>query len=290
MVKLGGKIAIVTGGGRGIGKAIALAFAREGADLILVSRTMSEVEKTAAEVRELGGRGLPVKADVSKRIDVTNMVNGAIEQFGIVDILVNNAGIQGPIGLMAESDVDNWIRTVNINLIGSYLCTRAVLPAMIRRKKGKIINLSGGGSTYPRPYFTAYSASKAAVVRLTESLAEEVRDFNIQVNAIAPGAVNTRMLAQVLGAGEAAGEKAFAEAKLIKERGGTPPELPAGLAVFLASSESNGLTGRLISAVHDDWHRIPEQIPQIISSDIYTMRRINPKRNDPENEWQKDKR
>lgn len=289
-MKLGGKIAIVTGGGRGIGKGIALAFAREGADLILVSRTMPEIEKTAAEVRELGRRGLPVEADVSNKIDVTNMVNRAIEQFGVVDILVNNAGIQGPIGPMTESDVNSWIRTVNTNLIGSYLCTRAVLPIMIRRRKGKIINLSGGGSTYPRPYFTAYSASKAAVVRLTESLAEEVKDFNIQVNAIAPGAVNTRMLAQVLGAGEAAGKKASAEAKRIKERGGTPLELPARLAVFLASSESNALTGRLISAVHDNWHRIPEQIPQIMSSDIYTMRRINPRRNDSENESWKDRR
>jgi NAD(P)-dependent dehydrogenase (short-subunit alcohol dehydrogenase family) len=143
---------------------------------------------------------------------------------------------------------------------------------------GKIINMSGGGAAYPRPRFSAYSASKAAVVRLTETLSEEVKEFNIQVNAIAPGAVNTRMLEQVLVAGQDAGEKALTEAKRQKEAGGVPLDVPATLAVFLASDDSNGMTGRLISAVWDDWQGMAKRIPDILSSDMYTLRRISPQK------------
>jgi NAD(P)-dependent dehydrogenase (short-subunit alcohol dehydrogenase family) len=148
---------------------------------------------------------------------------------------------------------------------------------MIKQRKGKIINLSGGGATYPRPNFSAYAASKAGVVRLTETLAEEAKKFNIQVNAIAPGAVSTRLHEQILAAGEAAGEKALAESRKVKEGGGTSLELPVGLAVFLASDESNGLTGRLISAVWDDWQEMSKKIPEIMSTDWYTLRgRVTP--------------
>lgn len=277
-MKLRDKVAIVTGGGRGIGRAIALAFAQEGANIVVLSRTTPELGETADQIQALGRQALAVVGDVSSRDDVDNLVGLSLHKFGTVDILVNNAGIQGPIGPMTENDVEHWIQTININLIGLFLCARAVLPIMIKRRHGKIINLSGGGSTSPRPYFTAYSASKAAVVRLTETLAEEVKGFNIQVNAIAPGAVNTRLLEEVLAAGEAAGEKAFAEAWQQRETGGIPPEQAASLAVFLASDESNGLTGRLISAVWDNWHELPKLIPEIMASEYYTMRRISPDR------------
>jgi 3-oxoacyl-[acyl-carrier protein] reductase len=276
-MRLKNKIAIVTGASRGIGKAIAIAFAKEGADVVVVSRSLPEVEETAAQARALGRRALALKVDVSSRKDVTRMVGSAIEEFGKIDILVNNAGIQGPIAPIIEADIEQWIQTVNINLIGTFLCAKAVMPFMLKRRQGKIINLSGGGATSPRPYFSAYAASKAAVVRLTETLAEEVKGFNIQVNAIAPGAVNTRMLEQVLAAGKAAGEEALAEAKRQLETGGTPPETAAALAVFLASNESDGLTGRLISAVWDNWQGMAKRIPEIMASDLYTLRRISPK-------------
>jgi len=273
-MKLKDKVAIVTGAGRGIGRAIALAFAKEGAEVVLASRTLSQIEETSEKVRALGGRAMAVRADVSKREDVENLVRSAIKEFGRVDILVNNAGVQGPIGPLVTNDIDNWIQTVHINLIGTFLCCRAVLPGMMERRQGKIINLSGGGATSSRPRFTAYGSSKTAVVRLTEALAEEVKEFNIQVNAISPGAVNTKMLYEVLEAGEAAGEKALAAARRQLETGGTPHEVVATLAVFLASDESDGLTGRLISAVWDDWQRMSERIPEIMSTDMYTLRRI----------------
>lgn len=269
-MKLKDKIAIVTGAGRGIGRAIALTFAKEGTDLVVVSRTLSEVMETAKQVEALGRQALAVKVDVSKWEDVDNLVNLTLQKFGKIDVLVNNAGILGPVGTLVENDVNRWIETINVNLIGTFLCCRAVLPIMIQQRKGKIINLSGGGALYPRPHFSAYATSKAAVVRLTETLAEETKRFNIQVNAIAPGAIKTRLHDQVLAAGEAAGEKALAESKKVKEKGGTPLELPAGLAVFLASDESNGLTGRLISAKWDNWQEMSKRVPEIMSTNWYT--------------------
>jgi NAD(P)-dependent dehydrogenase (short-subunit alcohol dehydrogenase family) len=147
---------------------------------------------------------------------------------------------------------------------------------MIQRRKGKMINLSGGGATSPRPFFSAYSASKTAVVRLTETLAEEVAEFNIQVNTISPGAMNTRLLDEIARAGAAAGPKAMQEVTKQLQTGGTLMEKPAALALFLASEESDGLTGRVISAVWDDWKTIPQHLPDIMSSDMYTLRRIMP--------------
>jgi len=275
-MKLEGKTAIITGAGRGIGKAIALAFAREGADVVVVSRTLPQIAETAAQIKGLVRCALAIRGDIAEKEDVDNAVTLAIKEFGKVDILVNNAGIQGPIGPMVENNIDHWMKALHINLVGTYLCTRAVLPIMIEHHQGKIVNLSGGGATSPRPYFSAYAASKAAVVRLTETVAEEVKEFNIQVNAIAPGAVNTKMLEEVLAAGKAAGEKASAEAKRQLETGGTSPERVAALAVFLASDESDGLTGRLISAVWDDWEGMRDRIPEIMSSALYTLRRISP--------------
>jgi len=273
-MKLAGKAAIITGAGRGIGRAIALAFAQEGADMLVASRTLSEVADTAEEAQALGRRALALKVDVSNREEVERMVARALEEFGKVDILVNNAGVYGSIGPLADNDPEKWVQTVRINLFGSFFCARAVLPFMIRQRRGKIINLSGGGAASPLPNFSAYAASKAAIVRLTETLAEEVKGFSIQVNAIAPGAVNTRLMDEILAAGAAAGEEMLARTRRQKETGGVAPERAAALAVFLASEESNGLSGRLISAVWDDWQSMSSRIEQIMASDLYTLRRV----------------
>jgi len=276
-MKLKDKVAIVTGAGRGIGKAIALAFAREGANVAVVSRTLSEVEETAAQIEALGKRALPLKVDVSKREDVENMVKSTLEEFAKINVLVNNAGILGPIGPLVENDINHWIETIDVNLIGTFLCCKAVLPFMIKQGGGKIITLSGGGAAYSRPRFSAYAASKAAVVRLTETLAEELKEFNIQVNAIAPGAINSSMQKQILNAGNTAGEIALVDAeKIIRGGKGASPELAASLAVFLASEESDGLTGRLLSAVWDDWRRIDvKKLNEIELKGLYTLRRID---------------
>jgi 3-oxoacyl-[acyl-carrier protein] reductase len=272
-MRLKGKIAIVTGGGCGIGKAIALAFAREGADLLVASRTLSEVEATAAEARRVGCRALALRADVSCQDNVDGLIAAARKEFRRVDVLVNNASIYGPIGPLVDNDPERWLETIKINLFGLFLCTRAVLPFMMRQGSGKIINLSGGGASAARPYFTAYAASKTAVARLTESVAQEVKEYNIQVNAIAPGPAYTRLTEQVLAAGEAAGAKDLADARRIKAAGGSSEKATA-LAVFLASAESNGLTGRLISATWDDWQDMQARISEIISSELYTLRRL----------------
>ncbi len=275
-MKLENQVALVTGAGRGIGRAIALAFARQGADLALVARTESELEETAGMIRAAGGRALAIAADVSQPADVANAVRHAVDALGPVNALVNNAGIQPPIGPLVDNDPDEWMRTVAVNLFGPMLCIKAVLPGMIERRQGKIVNLSGGGATGPRPNFSAYAVSKAAVVRLTETVAEEVRPYNIQVNAMAPGAINTRMLDEVLAAGELAGAE-LAQARRRAQEGGSSAELAAELAVFLASPASNGLTGKLVAAPYDDWQAWDAaRIQEIQASSWYTLRRLDP--------------
>ena len=273
---LSGKIAVVTGGSGGIGKVVARALAAEGCHLMVVARSASELEKARQEIADSSAQVDIFPANVSQETQVREMVDHTLRRFGAIDILVNCGAIYGPIGPAHELESDHWLETIHINLFGTYLCIRAVLPHMIARKKGKIINFSGGGSVSPFPRFSAYSASKAAVVRLTETLAHEVREHNIDINAIAPGAVNTRMLDQVLAAGEAAGKEFLESARRQKEEGGTSPEKAAELAVFLASPLSDGLTGRLISAVWDNWRDIPRHLKEMEISDVYTMRRILP--------------
>ncbi|MDR7494214.1 MAG: SDR family NAD(P)-dependent oxidoreductase [Armatimonadota bacterium] len=270
---LAGKVAIVTGAGRGIGRAIALALAREGADLVLGSRTLAETVAVAEEARAVGRRAAPLSVDVANYHDVQRLIATAVGEFGRVDILVNNAAVQGPIGPLWQNPPDEWARTIQINLVGVFYCCHEVIPVMRRQGGGKIINLSGGGATAPRPYFSAYAASKAAVVRLTETLAEELKEDNIQVNAIAPGAVATRMTDEILAAGDAAGPRAVSQAMATK-RDGSTPDNAAALAVFLASEASGRLTGKLISAVWDDWRSFPARLEQIMTTDLYTLRRV----------------
>lgn len=274
-MRLQSKVAVVTGGGRGIGRAISLAFARQGAHVAVLSRTLDEVEEAAGAIRSLGRPGLAFQADVSVQQEVDRVINAVVSEFGKIDILVNNAGVQAPVGPLWQNDPEVWLNTVRINLGGVFLCCRAVVPFMIQQVSGKIINLSGGGATSPRPYFSAYAASKAAIVRLTETLAHEVQHYNIQVNAIAPGAVYTKMIEQTLAAGPLVGEKALAQAQQVKNEQ-TPLDAATDLAVFLASEESGKLSGRLISAVWDDWRRLGETADQDIGEDLFTLRRITP--------------
>ena len=271
------KISIITGGSGGIGKAIAKNFAREGSHLILVSRTKAELEATRQEIKSLSSSRVEIfPADVSKPTEVNELIEFALAKFATIDVLVNCAGIQGPIGMTTDIDGEKWLEAIHINLYGTFLCIKAVLPTMIAKKKGKIINFSGGGSVSPRPRFSAYSASKAAVVRLTETLAGEVKEYNIDIHVVAPGAVNTRLLEEVLAAGEAAGKEELAKALKQKKEGGVPPKKVAELIVFLASPASDGLSGRLISLPWDSWREIPQHLDSIMSSDIYAVRRIIP--------------
>ena len=271
------RVAIVTGAGRGIGRTIALAFAREGARLFLAARTERELAETARDCNEAGGRAEVVVTDVSSWNQIQHLINTAIQEAGQVDILVNSAGIYGPIGPTTDVEVSTWTRAVEVNLFGPlYLC-RALLPHFIQRKQGKIILLGGGGATAPLPNFSSYAASKAAVVRLADTLAEELKAFNVQVNVIAPGLVDTKLQDEVLAAGSRAGAL-FDKIRQTRETGAgaVSPEVAASLAVFLASSASGKLTGKLIAAPYDPWREWAGKTDELNTTSMYTIRRLDP--------------
>jgi len=183
---LAGKTVLITGAGRGIGEAVAHAFARAGANLVLMARTQHDIDWVAERSASCGVSSLALAGDVSQRADVARVVAVAQKTFGRIDALVNAAGIYGPIGTFVENDLRAWAETIETNLLGTVFCMHAVLPGMIARRNGVVINFSGGGAVAPFPRFSAYSTSKAAVVRLTETVAEEVKEFGVRINTIAP--------------------------------------------------------------------------------------------------------
>jgi len=300
--ELKGRAAIVTGASQGLGLAIAQAYVRAGARVAICARDAKALEEAAAvilsEAKDPSATGDPSATneagpspssrlrmtvlaeacDVSNEADVNRFTDHVLAEFGRVDILVNNAGVYGPLGPIDSVDWREWVRAIDINLHGSILFCRALLPHFKRQRYGKIIQLSGGGATNPLPRISAYAASKAAIVRFAETLAEEVKELGIDVNSIAPGALNTRLLDEALAAGPAAvGESFYQKLLKQKESGGAGLEPGAELAVFLASAASDGITGKLISAVWDPWREFPQHSDDLRNSDIYTLRRIVPK-------------
>ncbi len=277
---LEGRAAIITGANQGLGLAIAQAYVMAGADVLICARDGSRLEQAQRELARFAKPGRKVEsqvADVSKQPDADRVVAKALQTFPNLQILVNNAGIYGPKGLIEEVDWAEWVRAMEINLFGSILMCRAILPHLKAQRYGKIVQLSGGGATNPLPRISAYAASKAAVVRFTETLAEEVRDNHIDVNAVAPGALNTRLLDEVLAAGpEKVGQGFYERAVKQKAEGGTPLEKGARLAVFLGSAASDGITGKLLSALWDPWETLPEHLEDLKKTDVYTLRRIVP--------------
>lgn len=275
---LSGKIAIVTGANQGLGLEIARAYVLAGADVMLCARNITLLQEVQADLGKLAvpGQRIVAKAcDVSIEAEVQALVGETIETLGGCHILVNNAGIYGPKGEIESVDWAEWTKAIEINVYGSILMCRAILPHFKKQGYGKVIQLSGGGATNPLPRISAYAVSKAAIVRFAETLAEEVRGFGIDVNAIAPGALNTRMLDEILVAGPEKVGQAFYERSLKqKESGGAPLECGAELAVFLASPASDGITAKLISAVWDDWAHWSEHLDDLSASDAYTLRRI----------------
>ena len=273
MAELKGKTALITGAGRGIGQAIALAYAREGARLSLGARSVSELEETADECRKLDAEVLITPTDVTDVSQVEGLIAATVERYSAIDILINNAGIGGPVGVLQDNDLDAWINTVQINLIGVYLCCRAVVPVMKRQNAGRIVNLSGAGAANAWANMSAYCSSKAAVVRLTEVLALELADTKITVNALGPGSVHTRMWDEMTEDAAKAGADLIHEVGLrVTSGGGASIDRCADLAVWLAGSGADGLSGRIISAFNDDFESLTPRIPEIMASDLYTMR------------------
>jgi NAD(P)-dependent dehydrogenase (short-subunit alcohol dehydrogenase family) len=281
MKALDGLVAIVTGGGHGLGATVTQHYVAAGASVMICGRNLASLEAVKAKLEPrlaAGQRVEIVAADVAVPGQVDTLVAETLKRLGRIDVLVNNAGIYGPMGRIDEVDWKEWTEAISINLMGTVYPSRAVLPHYLERGRGKIINISGGGATNPLPGISAYAASKAAVVRFTETMALEVKDRRIEVNAIAPGLLATRLTDQLLAAGPAKVGQAFYErvSKTIKD-GGTPLAVPAKLCVWLASAASNGITGKLIAAVWDPYENFPQHLAELNGTDIYTLRRIVPK-------------
>jgi NAD(P)-dependent dehydrogenase (short-subunit alcohol dehydrogenase family) len=271
--------AIITGASEGLGAAIAAEYLRQGANVALCAREPKKLEETRSSLQALAGplrRVLARACDVSKPGEVASFVDWALAEMPDIDVLVNNAGIYGPLGRVEETDWQAWVQAIETNLYGPVLFCRALIPHLKARGRGKIIQLSGGGATAPLARRAAYCASKAAVVRFAETLAIELLPHHIDVNCISPGALNTRMLDEVLAAGPAVGEDFYRKSIEQRDQGGAPIERGTSLAVFLASSASDGITGRLISAIWDPWEELPSRRQDLAGSDIYTLRRIVP--------------
>ena len=285
MGQLEGKKAIITGGARGFGYEIASEFIRQGADVSICSRNEKELEEALSRLLPLrtsdSRKVLTMRSDVSKASDIDKLFEFSAAELGGIDILVHNAGIQGPIGEFETNNWDEMLEVINVNLLGTLYCMRKAVEVFKQEHKGQasdksIVNISGGGATGARPYFMGYAVAKTGVVRATETLAKETAPYGIRVNAIAPGAMNTKMLDDILAAGEASGEE-YQKSLRQKEGGGASMKNAAELAVYLASDKAAGITGRLISAVWDGWKDFDEHVSDIEGSDVYTLRRIIPK-------------
>jgi len=279
-MSLAGRTALITGASQGLGAGIAQHFLVEGANVALCSRNAEDLGKQQKRLAAAHGADrIWVKpADISSKSDVDDLFDEALSHFNRLDILVNNAGVYGPMGPIDTVDWDEWVQAIAINLTGTVYCARKAVTIFKPQRYGKIVILSGGGATSPLPGISAYAASKAGIVRFTETLALEVREWNIDVNAVAPGALMTRLTDQLIAAGpERVGAAFHARMVKLKHGGGTPLDLGATLCGYLAGAESDGLTGRLIAARWDPWPFSEEHRREIAESDIYTLRRIVPK-------------
>ena len=277
---LQGRAAIITGASQGLGLEIAMQYVAAGASVIICARDESMLSEAAEVLKRSASHDQVIfhmVADVAESEAVDALIDFAIDKMGRIDILVNNAGIYGPKGPTDSVDWVQWVQAINVNLLGSVLMCRAVIPHMKRQGYGKIVQLSGGGATNPLPNLSSYAVSKAGIVRFIETLAIEAAEYAIEANAIAPGSLNTRMLDEVLASGpEVVGKEFYERALQQKASGGAGLEKGARLAVFLGSADSDGISGKLISAIWDPWEEMDRYKADLEDSDIYTLRRIVP--------------
>jgi len=277
---------LITGASRGLGAAMARAFWEAGASLMLVARNGQALKDLILKLGTRQGQTAhAIACDLASPESVDVIMNSTHEHFDHLDVLINNAAIQGPIGPSWENDWADWRQALEVNLLTPIDLSRRCTAWMIPQKRGKIICLSGGGATNSRPNFSAYAVAKTGLVRFCEILADELREYNIQVNCMAPGVMLTGLTDEIIKAGpELAGQKEYDSAvKRKKQPENALPDRATQLALFLASSDSDGLTGKLISATWDPWESLPDHLEDLEKSDIYTLRRVVPK--DRGKEW-----
>jgi 3-oxoacyl-[acyl-carrier protein] reductase len=271
------KNVIITGGTVGFGKALAEKFLSEGANVSICSRNEQQLFDVQSELLSKFPNQIILvkKCDVSIEKDVKEFISYSLDTFKTIHVLILNAGVYGPMGPIETVSLDEWRKSIDINLFGVLLPCRELIPHFKQNKYGKIIVLSGGGATNPMPNLSSYATAKAAVVRLVETLSKELSSYNVDINAIAPGAMSTRMMEQIINAGpDIVGDEFFKKNQNWKQNGATSMELGTNLAVYLSSDGSNGVTGKLISAQWDDWKNFGNHLDDLQNSDIYTIRRI----------------
>jgi NAD(P)-dependent dehydrogenase (short-subunit alcohol dehydrogenase family) len=270
-INLTGQVALVTGGGRGLGRGMAQSLAAAGAAVALVGRAQAHLNETADLIRQAGGRAFAVSADVSDRTAVENMVPLVENELGPVDILVNNAGVMSTPGPIWEADPENWHSVMDINVYGAFLCTRYILPGMVKRRSGRIINVASGAALGMVAYGHAYCISKAALARLTEAIVTDAAQHGISAFVIDPGTVRTDMANYLLESEEGQTYLPWFRVNVLEEKMDVPAELSANLVTRLASGEADVLNGRFIS-VGDDLDHLIAQAESIQQNDLLTLR------------------
>jgi NAD(P)-dependent dehydrogenase (short-subunit alcohol dehydrogenase family) len=271
-IDLKGQVAIVTGGGRGTGRAFALALAEAGASVAITARTQKELDETVELIRSSGGQAIAIPGDVSDPSDIERVVSTTENELGPVDILINNAGVTGPVGAEWEADPDDWWRTMEINMRGPYMMTRAVLPSMVSRKRGRIINISSAVTMRTIPYFAPYTVSKAAMIYYTQNLASQVREHGISVFAYHPGGPETEMSRHLAESSEVHDSVGNIFRGLYENDAHTPMEIPVRDVMLMASGKADALTGRFL--IHTDDHQeMLARADEIVSNDLYVLTR-----------------
>ena len=270
------RVALITGASKGLGAHIVRRFWLDGYSVGVVVRNHSDIQSVLDELPLRSDQSItPLVCDLSDMTKVAMLIDQIKVVIPQLNVLVNNAAIQGPIGPLCHNDFSAWQQTLQVNLLAPVSLCQGLISLMNSPDGASIINLSGGGATGPRANFSAYASAKAGLVRFSETIAAELQGDGIRVNCIAPGAMKTAMLEKVLVSIDAAGDREASLAKEVFTTGGTDMDTVADLALFLASDESKKITGKLISAVWDNWSHWPQHLDELSKSDVYTLRRIS---------------
>lgn len=267
---LEGRVVLVTGGGRGIGREIAQTMAAAGAKVAVIARTAAQVHETAELIRQAGGQAESFAADVTKSDAIETAVLEIEKNLGPVDVLVNNAGTVKPFGLLWSADLNEWWDGVETNLLGPVVCSRTVLPGMTGRRRGWIINVASGGGTMGTPFFSSYVVSKTALIRLTECMALETRPHGVYVFAISPGTVRTEMSEYSLHSPEGKKWLPWFQ-RIFDEDIQVPAARAAQLVLTLASGRADALSGRFFS-IFDDVENLLQRADEIEQQSLYSLK------------------